>query len=55
VGDRKYGAVKNPIRRRGLHARVLSFRHPVTGKVLRFESPVPGSFPGLFRGDRQSR
>ncbi len=50
VGDKKYGAMSNPIRRLGLHARVLSFRHPVTGQVLRFETPVPSPFLGLFRG-----
>jgi 23S rRNA pseudouridine1911/1915/1917 synthase len=27
--------------RQALHAAVLGFRHPVTGEVLRFESPLP--------------
>jgi 23S rRNA pseudouridine1911/1915/1917 synthase len=48
VGDKKYGSVNNPIERMGLHARVLAFRHPVTGDMLRFETPVPGSFRRLF-------
>ena len=30
VGDKKYGAANNPIRRLALHAQVLAFRHPVT-------------------------
>ncbi|MFI4964503.1 MAG: RluA family pseudouridine synthase [Caulobacterales bacterium] len=29
------------LRRQALHAAVLGFRHPVTGEVLRFESPLP--------------
>ena len=44
VGDRKYGSEDDSIRRLGLHAYMLCFRHPVTGKFLRFETPVPESF-----------
>lgn len=44
VGDKRYGLGKNPIARLGLHARVLSFRHPVTGEILRFETPIPPTF-----------
>jgi 23S rRNA pseudouridine1911/1915/1917 synthase len=29
------------LRRQALHAAVLGFRHPVTGEILRFESPLP--------------
>jgi 23S rRNA pseudouridine1911/1915/1917 synthase len=42
AGDKKYGAKTNPFRRLGLHAYLLSFKHPVTGKLLRFESKMPG-------------
>jgi 23S rRNA pseudouridine1911/1915/1917 synthase len=48
AGDKKYGAISNPIKRLGLHAGVLSFRHPKTGKVVRFESPIPSSFLKIF-------
>ncbi len=41
VGDKKYGAKTNPFKRLGLHSYVLSFKHPVTGKPLRFESKMP--------------
>ncbi len=41
VGDQKYGAKTNPIRRVALHASVLQFKHPVTGKLMRFESKLP--------------
>ena len=29
------------LKRQALHAAVLGFRHPTTGEVLRFESPLP--------------
>lgn len=41
VGDKKYGAVTNPLKRLCLHAHLLAFAHPTTGKLMRFESPVP--------------
>ena len=44
VGDRKYGNDDDSIKRLALHAYLLCFRHPVTGKILRFETPVPYSF-----------
>lgn len=48
TGDKKYGALQNPIRRLGLHAQILAFRHPVTGEDMRFESPIPKAFLHLF-------
>lgn len=50
IGDLRYGATENPIERLGLHAWTLSFRHPMTGKALRFESHVPKKFLHLFDG-----
>ena len=44
AGDRKYGAQTNPIGRLALHAEVLSFIHPWTGKTMRFTARVPKSF-----------
>lgn len=44
AGDKKYGAVVSGMKRLGLHARVLGFRHPVTAEDLRFETPVPAAF-----------
>ncbi len=49
IGDKKYGSTKNPLQRLGLHARVLAFRHPVTGQTVRFETPIPPEFLNLFR------
>ncbi len=44
AGDRKYGAAGNPIRRLALHAVALSFIHPVSGKRVQLESPLPEAF-----------
>jgi len=48
AGDKKYGATVNVMKRLGLHARVLGFRHPVTAQDLRFETPIPPAFLRLF-------
>lgn len=47
LGDPRYGAenATHPqwkVHRLALHAALLGFDHPVTGKALRFESPLPG-------------
>lgn len=44
VGDHKYGSEEDPMRRLGLHAYMLCFTHPVTGKHMCFETPVPALF-----------
>ncbi|GAA3411050.1 RluA family pseudouridine synthase [Paenibacillus hodogayensis] len=56
VGDKKYGSRSGAIGRLGLHARVLSFRHPTGGQTMRFESPLPPAFMRVFRepGSRQT-
>ena len=51
VGDRKYGSDEDPMRRLALHAYMLCFTHPVTGKHLRFETPVPFCFEKLLNGE----
>lgn len=48
IGDEKYGATTNPIRRLGLHALVLAFHHPIFDKPMRFETQIPKSFLQLF-------
>jgi 23S rRNA pseudouridine1911/1915/1917 synthase len=48
VGDKKYGATTNPMKRLGLHAQQLSFIHPVTGEKMNFETNVPRVFLRLF-------
>ncbi|HCM89748.1 MULTISPECIES: RluA family pseudouridine synthase [Vagococcus] len=44
VGDKKYGAKGNPMKRLGLHATTLGFTHPTTGKKMRFTTKVPKKF-----------
>jgi 23S rRNA pseudouridine1911/1915/1917 synthase len=34
--------------RQALHAAVLGFKHPVSGKELRFESPLPADMEALL-------
>jgi len=48
VGDRLYGSAVNPIGRLGLHAKLLGFDHPSTGKRVVFTVPVPPAFKKLF-------
>lgn len=50
VGDRKYGAVSDPIKRLALHAHRLEFVHPVSKKKFAFLSPAPESFEKLVTG-----
>jgi 23S rRNA pseudouridine1911/1915/1917 synthase len=38
--------------RQALHAAVLGFEHPVTGEVLRFESPLPADLAALLQALR---
>lgn len=44
VGDKKYGARQNPLKRLGLHATTLVFKHPVSNEVVSFSAPVPVGF-----------
>lgn len=50
VGDHKYGASGDPMHRLGLHAHMLCFIHPVTGKHMKFETPVPVCFEKCING-----
>jgi tRNA pseudouridine32 synthase/23S rRNA pseudouridine746 synthase/23S rRNA pseudouridine1911/1915/1917 synthase len=55
VGDKKYGAQTNPLKRLCLHAHLLAFQHPFTKKFLKFESPVPEEFYRLMPSLSQNR
>ena len=48
IGDRKYAARTNPARRLGLHASSLLFKHPSSGELLRFQSPLPQDLARLL-------
>ncbi len=58
LGDPLYGkppkdaqvrAVAEQLGHQALHARVLGFAHPASGKLLRFEADVPADFAGALR------
>jgi 23S rRNA pseudouridine1911/1915/1917 synthase len=58
LGDPLYGkppkdaalrAVGEQLGHQALHARVLGFVHPTTGKLLRFEAEVPDDFAAALR------
>ena len=49
AGDRRYGAKTSPIHRLALHARTLVFIHPITRKLMEFETPVPASFASMVK------
>ncbi|MBR1889836.1 MAG: RluA family pseudouridine synthase [Alloprevotella sp.] len=40
-GDYKYGSQEDPENRLCLHAFRLQLRHPITGEILSFETPLP--------------
>ena len=49
IGDGRYGIEDvNPIGRLALHAFKLCFYHPVTGELMKFETPYPNEFKKLF-------
>ena len=44
IGDEKYGAETDPIRRLALHAATLVFRNPMSNEIVRLKSPLPEAF-----------
>jgi 23S rRNA pseudouridine1911/1915/1917 synthase len=48
IGDINYGDGNNPLGRLALHAFKLSFYHPVTGDLMKFETPYPEDFKKLM-------
>lgn len=64
LGDRVYGRppregmlrdLGERIGRQALHARVLGFRHPVTGETMEFRSEMPADMRVLLEGLRGGR
>ena len=50
VGDEVYSNGKNPFGVKGqmLHAKSLEFKHPITGKTLKLEAPLPEYFEDVL-------
>lgn len=44
VGDKKYGATKNPFNRIALHLFSLNFTHPTSGENVKLTYPTPNEF-----------
>lgn len=44
VGDKRYGATTNPLKRLALHAHLLEIEHPVTGEFMSFRAVRPRGF-----------
>ncbi len=60
LGDARYEVEQAshkswPYKRLALHARVLGFKHPVTGKDLRFESSLPQEFEEFARRESMKK
>ena len=55
VGDQFYGSKVNPLGRLALHAKLLGFVHPATGKKMTFTAPLPKVFQTLFGTDVAKR
>lgn len=54
LGDDKYGEPANPIKRLALHAYELSFVHPLSGKLYKFNAKMPESFSNLVSANIKS-
>jgi tRNA pseudouridine32 synthase/23S rRNA pseudouridine746 synthase/23S rRNA pseudouridine1911/1915/1917 synthase len=48
AGDCKYGKTRDRYRRLALHAKSISFKHPITGKQMTFETRLPSYFNKLM-------
>ena len=48
IGDKKYNAKTNPIKRLGLHANKLVLQHPITKQIMTFEDKPPKEMLNLF-------
>lgn len=49
VGDDKYGKPSDPLKRLGLHAQTLKFKHPITKEIMSFKADIPTIFKKLFK------
>lgn len=54
AGDKKYGALTDPIKRVCLHAAHIGFAHPITGKKMHFDSSLPPLFSKVVSIDADS-
>ncbi|MCI8549474.1 MAG: RluA family pseudouridine synthase [Lachnospiraceae bacterium] len=50
IGDYLYNPDMEYIRRQALHSFRLAFRHPVSGKEMKFEAPLPADMEAVLQG-----
>lgn len=53
VGDKKYGAISNPIRRLGLHCHDFAFTHPITNNLIELKLDAPDLFYQCVKKDNK--
>ncbi len=53
AGDRRYGSRTDPAGRLALHACHLAFRHPVSGRRMVFQTPLPQFVDRILKEDAQ--
>ena len=49
MGDKKYGARSNELKRLALHADTFSFIHPFTHQKMTFTTAIPDSFEKVVK------
>jgi len=54
IGERQYAKSAIPFPRQALHAHRLAFAHPIDGRRLTFEAPLPGDLAKLLERLRSS-
>ena len=54
IGDKKYGANKNPIGKLGLHNYYLKFTHPITNQPIELITNIPQDFNNIFENKKIS-
>lgn len=52
AGDSLYGGPMTELKRHALHCAVIRFRHPVTGRMVRVECPLPPDMAALCRAEQ---
>lgn len=53
IGDTKYGVASDPLKRLGLHASCVEFKHPFTDQIITIKSKTPTIFSNLFLNVRK--
>lgn len=53
LGDALYGTSSSEYTRQALHAAKIEFRHPRSGKLVKFESPIPKDFKEMLEKEEK--